>query len=221
MSKYLLRAIDEEFVLPVGGSLKERGSDCSSFGAPDKLLRRSPIGAAAVQRIEHNISAALVIKTLDEFAGWVMDNSGVSARLNLAQHLQNDGRFAAAGIADDLEMLILGALRDTQHLAASIRFEADARPFEGFVKLPRRNQNRPLQAPPVLHLLATANVLWDGQRKLPEQRDCSEDKRPLEQINDACSAVDLLLEVDSKSAVLVGVWSAAIKIDHAVLASGV
>jgi hypothetical protein len=26
MSKYLLRAIDEEFVLPVGGSLKERGA---------------------------------------------------------------------------------------------------------------------------------------------------------------------------------------------------
>ena len=34
MSKYLLRAIDEEFVLPVGGSLKERGSDRSSFRAP-------------------------------------------------------------------------------------------------------------------------------------------------------------------------------------------
>ena len=221
MSKYLLRAIDEEFVLPVGGSLEERGSDRSSFSAPDKLLRRSPIGAPAVQRIEHNIAAAFVVKTLDEFAGWVMDNGGVSTRLNLTQHLQDDGRFAAAGIADDLEMLILGALRNTQHLAASIHFEADARPFEGFVKLPRRHENRPLEASPVLHLLATANVLWDGQRKLPEQRECSEDKRPLEQINDACSAVDLLLEVASKSAVLVDVRSAAIEIDHAVLASGV
>src|SRR5260370_28092752 len=221
MSKYLLRAIEEEFALPFAWSLKERRGDRSSFCTPDKLLRRSPIGTPAVQRIEHDIAATFVIKTLDEFAGWVVDNGGVSTRLNLAQHLQDDGRFAAAGIADDLEMLILGALRDTQHLAASIHFEADARPFEGFVKLPRRHQNRPLQAPPVLHLLATANVLWDRQRKLPEQRDCSEDKRPLEQINDACSAVDLLLEVSSKSGVLVGVRSAAIKIDHAVLASGV
>src|ERR1700730_7886259 len=217
MSKYFLRADDEEFDIAVGGSLKERGSDFTSCGAPDKLLRRSPIGAPAVQRIEHNIAAAFVIKTLDELAGRVIDNGGVCTCLNLEQHLQDDVRFAAAGIADDLEMLILGPLRDTQHLAASIHFEADARPFEGFVKLPRRHQNRPLQAPPVLHLLATANVLWDGQRKLPEQRDCSEDKRPLEQINDACSAVDLLLEVASKSAVLVGVRSAAIKIDHALL----
>src|SRR5713226_4789242 len=176
MSKYLLRAIDEEFVLPVGGSLKERGRDRSSFGAPDKLLRRSPIWATAVQRIEHDIAAPFVIKTLDEFAGWVMDNSGVSSCLNLAQHLQDDGRFAAAGIADDLEMLILGTLRYTQHLAASIHFEADARPCEGSVKLPRRHENRPLQAPSVLHLLATANVLWNGQRKLSDQCECSEDE---------------------------------------------
>src|ERR1700728_3855897 len=221
MSKYFLRDIDEEFVLPVGGSLKQRCSDRSSFSAPDKLLRRSPIGTPAVQRIEHNIAAAFVIKTLDEFTGGVVDDSGVSTRLNLAQHLQDDGGFAAAGIADDLEMLILGALRDTQHLAASIHFEADAGTFESLVKLPGRHENRPLQAPPVLHLLATANVVWDGQRKLPEQRDCSEDKRPPEQINDARTAVDLLLEVASKSAVLVNVRSAAIEMDHAVLTSGI
>src|SRR6202789_3650633 len=98
MSKYLLRAVDEEFVLPFGGSLKERGGDRSSFCSPHKLLRRSPIGATAVERIEHNIAAAFVIKTLDEFAGRVMDNSGVSTRLNLAQHLQDDCCFAAAGI---------------------------------------------------------------------------------------------------------------------------
>ena len=57
--------------------------------------------------------AVFVIEALDEFAGRVMDNSGVSTRLNLAQHLPDDGRFAATRIADDLEMLILGALRDT------------------------------------------------------------------------------------------------------------
>src|SRR5260370_18617790 len=120
MSKYLLRAIDEEFVLPVGGSLKERGSDGSSFSAPDKLPRRSPIWATAVQRIEHNIAAAFVIKTLDEFAGRVMDNSGVSKRLNLAQHLQDDGRFAAAGVAHDLARLIFRALPNAHQLHASI-----------------------------------------------------------------------------------------------------
>src|ERR1039458_1979671 len=221
MSKYLLRAIDEEFVLPVGGSLKLRGRDRAGLSAADKLLRRSPIGATAVQRIEHNIAAAFVIETLDEFAGGVMDDSGVSTRLNLTQHLQDDGRFAAAGIADDLEMLILGALRNTQHLAASIYFEADARPFEGFVKLPGRHENRPLQASPVFHLLATPDVLWDGERKLSDQRECSEDEWPPEQISDACSTIDLLLEVASKSAVLIDIWSAVIEIDHAVLMSRV
>ena len=150
-----------------------------------------------------------------------MDNGGVSACLNLAQHLQDDGCFAAAGIADDLEVLILGALRNAQHLAASIHFQADARPLEGFVELPGRHENRPLQSPPVLHLLATANVFWNGQRKLPDQRECSENERPPEQINDACSAIDLLFEVASKNAVLVDVRGAAIEIDHAVLASGV
>src|SRR2546427_11167772 len=221
MSKYLLRAIDEEFVLLFGGSLKERGGDRSGFRASDKLFRRSPIGAPAVQRIEHDLAAAFVIKTLDEFAGRVVDNGRVATRLNLAQHLHDDGRFAATGIAYDIEMLSLGTLGNTQHLAASIHFEADARPFEGFVKLLRRHENRPLQAPPVLHLLATTNVLWNGQRKLRQERECSEDERPLEQINDACSAVDLLLEVACKSAVLVDVRSAAIEIHHAVLASGV
>src|ERR1700730_11570396 len=221
MSKYLLRAIDEEFVLLFGGSLKERGGDRSGFRAPDKLLRGPPIGAPAVQRIEHDIAATFVIKTLDEFAGRVVDNGRVATRLNLTQNLHDDGCFAAAGIADDLEMLILGALRNTQHLAASIHFEADARPFEGLVELLRRQENRPLQAPPVLHLLATANVFWNGQRKLRQEHERSEDERPMEQINDACPAVDLLLEVASKSAVLIDVRSAAIEIGHAVLASGV
>src|SRR5258708_27908405 len=105
MSKYLLRAVDEEFILLFGGSVKERGGDRSSFRAPDKLLRRSPIGATAVQRLEHDIAATFVIKTLDEFAGWVVDNGRVATRLHLAQHLHDDGRFAPTGIADDLEML--------------------------------------------------------------------------------------------------------------------
>jgi hypothetical protein len=78
----------------------------------------APIGAPAVERIEHNVAAAFVIKTLDEFAGRVIKNGGVATRLNLAQHLHDDGRFAAAGVADDLEVLILGAQRNAQHLAA-------------------------------------------------------------------------------------------------------
>src|ERR1035437_4180540 len=174
MSKYFLRAVDEEFVFPFGGSLKERGRYRSSFRAPDKLLRRSPIGATAVQRIEHNIAAAFVIKTFDEFAGRIVDNGGVSTRLNLAQHLQDDGRFAAAGIPDDLEMLSLGAVWNTQHLAASIHFQADAGAFEGLVKLPRRYENRPFETSAVLHLLAAANVFSNGQWKLPDQRRSEE-----------------------------------------------
>ena len=63
MSEDFLRAFDEEFALPVVGWLEERGSNRSRFRAPDQLLRRSPIGAAAVERIEHNVAAASRHKT--------------------------------------------------------------------------------------------------------------------------------------------------------------
>jgi hypothetical protein len=50
-----------------------------------------------------------VIEALDKFAGRVIKNGGVTTRLDLAQHLHDDGGFAAANVADDLEMLVLGA----------------------------------------------------------------------------------------------------------------
>src|SRR5260370_26499810 len=162
-----------------------------------------------------------VIEPLDKFAGRVIKNGGVAARLDLPQHLHDDGGFAAASVADDLEVLVLGAQRDTQHLAAMVHFEADTLALNGLVKLLWSHEHRPLQAPPVLHFLATANVLANGERKLRQQRDHSEDEWPLKQTNTRCSVVDLLLEVAYKRAVLIDRRCAAVEISHAALARAI
>ncbi len=88
----------------------------------------------------------------------------MAARLDLPQHLHNDGGFAAASVADDLEMLVLGAQWNTQHLSAVVHLEADASALNGVVKLLRRHENRPLQSSSVLHFLATENVFANGER---------------------------------------------------------
>src|SRR5664279_1839736 len=110
-----------------------------------------------------------VIEPLDKFTGRVIKNGGVAARLNLAQHLHDDGGFAAASVADDLEMLVLGAQWNTQDFSAMVHFEADARALNDLVKLPRSHEDRPLQSSSILHFLAAENVLANGERKLRQQ----------------------------------------------------
>jgi len=118
-------------------------------------------------------------------------------------------------------VLILGAQRDPQHLAAMVHFEADASALNGLVKLLRSHENRPLQAPPVLHFLATANVLTNGDRELCYQCDHPENEWPLKQTNNRCSVVDLLPEIAHKGAVLVDGRHAAVEMNYAALAGGI
>ena len=171
MREDFLRAFDEEFTLPVVGRLEERGRHGSRLGAADELLRRSPIGAAAVERIEHDVAAAFVIKPFHKLAGRVIENGRVPTGLNLPEHLHDDGRLATSGVADDLEMLVLGAQRNSQHLLALVHSDADSSALDGLVELLGRDQNRPLQPPSILHFLASANVLGDGESDQDYDRD--------------------------------------------------
>ena len=126
MREDLLRAFDEEFTLPVVRRLEERGGHGAGLGAANEFLGRSPIRAAAVERIEHNVTAAFVVKSLDELAGGVVKDGRMPARLNLPQHLHDDGCLAASGVADDLEMLVLSPQRNAEHLPALIHLDADS-----------------------------------------------------------------------------------------------
>src|ERR1035437_9808231 len=153
MSEDLLRAFDEEFTLPDVRGLEERGGHGASLGATDQFLGRSPIGAAAVERIENNVTAAFVVKPFNELAGRVIDNGRVTARLNLAQHLHDDGCLATSGVADNLEMLVLSPQRNAEHLPALIDLDADSRPSNGLVELLWRYENWPLETAAVFHFL--------------------------------------------------------------------
>src|ERR1017187_5112914 len=134
MGEYFLRAFDEKLALLIIGGLEERRGNRSGLGASDQLLRRPPVRAPAVERIEDNIAAMRVIEPFDKFAGRVIKNGGVAARLDLTQHLHDNGGFAAASVADDLEMLVLGAQWNTQHFSAVVHVEADASALNGLVK---------------------------------------------------------------------------------------
>src|SRR6266568_2929755 len=151
MSEDLLRAFDEEFTLPVVRRLEERGGHGAGLGAADEFLGRSPIWAAAVERIEHNIAAALVEEAFDELAGGIVKDGRMPARLNLPQHLHDDGCLATSGVAYDLEMLVFSPQRNAEHLPALIDLDADSRPSNGLVELLRRYENRPLESPAIFH----------------------------------------------------------------------
>ncbi len=56
----------------------------------------------------------VVVELLHKLAGRVVNNGAITSRLDLVQHLANDTRLAAAGVADDQEMLVLRIPRNPQ-----------------------------------------------------------------------------------------------------------
>ncbi|HTV04242.1 MAG TPA: hypothetical protein VME86_02660 [Acidobacteriaceae bacterium] len=85
VSEDLLWAFDEELALPVGRWLKQGRGDRARLGAANQLFGWSPVRAAPVKRIEYDVASAGVIKPLDEFAGGVVNDSRMAARLNLPE----------------------------------------------------------------------------------------------------------------------------------------
>jgi hypothetical protein len=176
VGKDLLRTFNKEFTLSVVGWLEKRGRNGPRFCAPNQLFGRSPIRTAAVERIEDDVTARFRIEPLDELARRVIDDRGMSARLDLAEHLHNDRRLAAAGVADNLDVLVFAAFWDAQKVLALVHFDPDSGALDSLVELLRRNQDRPLQTPAILDFFPPPDVLGDRPGKLHEEEDSSQDK---------------------------------------------
>src|SRR5271170_3410524 len=98
MSKYLLRSLDKEAVGHPFRLIKRDGQ-CLCFGLAAQLFGRIPIWHSSIKRIENNVAAMWIVELLHELAGRVVNNGAVISRLDLVQHLANDARLAAAGVA--------------------------------------------------------------------------------------------------------------------------
>jgi len=63
----------------------------------------------------------------------------VPSCLDLPEHLHDDGRLAAAGIADDLEVLVFGTLGHAQQVAAFVHLDPDSGSINCIIELLRRD----------------------------------------------------------------------------------
>src|SRR5487761_1444508 len=125
MREDFLRTFNEELALLVTRWLEERSSNGACFRSSYQFLRWPPIRTPTVQRVEHNVAALFIVEALDELAGRVIEDGGVTARLDLPQHLHDDRGLPAARVPDDLEVLIFSPDRNAEHLPAAIRLDAD------------------------------------------------------------------------------------------------
>ena len=113
MSEYLLRSLNEEAVGHSFGLIKRDGKSLC-LGLAAQLLGRVPVRHPGIKRIEDDVAAMRVVELLHKLAGRVIDDGAVTSRIDLVEHLANDARLAAAGVADDQEMLVLGIPRNPQ-----------------------------------------------------------------------------------------------------------
>src|SRR5258708_4269740 len=116
-------------------------------------------------------------------------------RLDLAEHLHDDRCLAAAGVSDDLEVLVLGALRYAQKASALVHFDSDPDSLDGLIELFRRDQNRPFKTPAILHFFPTSNVLGNGPRKLKKEEDSPQNKLKSERARKSLAVEDLLAQI--------------------------
>ena len=116
-------------------------------------------------------------------------------RLDLAEHLHDDRCLAAAGISDDLEVLIFGAFRNAQKIPALVHLDSDSGSLDGLVELFRRDQNWPLETAPILHFFPPADVLRNRPGELDQEEDSSKDELKSEHPREGLAVVDLLLQI--------------------------
>src|SRR5258708_4952960 len=113
MSKYLLRSLNKEAIGHPFRLIKRDGQRLC-FGLAAQLFGRIPIWHSSVKRIEDDVPAMRIVELFHEFASRVVDNRAVTSCFDLVEHLTNDARLAAAGVADDQEMFVLGIPRNPQ-----------------------------------------------------------------------------------------------------------
>src|ERR1700722_7565689 len=113
MSKNLLRGLNKKTIRDPFRLIKRDGQ-CLCFSLAAQLFGRIPIWHSSIKGIQNNVTAMRVVELLHELAGRVVNNGAVTSRLDLVKHLANDTGLAAAGIADDQKMLVLGIPRNPQ-----------------------------------------------------------------------------------------------------------
>ena len=154
------------------------------------LLGRSPVRAAGVQGIEHDIAALLVIEALDVLAGRVIDDGGVATVPDLREYLRNESRLARAGVADQLKVLRLVPSRNAHPVPHVAGLEPYPVASYLLVERFRREHHRPLQPPPVLQGAEAMDVARDGEREKEDEDEQSLAQADRVGLDDALSVED-------------------------------
>ena len=173
--------------------LKERFRKRLCLGAPPQLFRWPPIGASLVQRVENDVAATGIIETLNELAGWVVDNGCIAAPLYLPEDLKHDRGFTGPRVSNDLHVLRFCPGRNANHGIQVICFYPDTVALDDAIELFGREQNRATETAAILHHFAPLDVLADGERKLQSERQQPERERQLEDVEQFFSTEHVLL----------------------------
>ena len=171
MRENLGRRVVKEFVDHVCLSLIKRGGDGVGLGIRFHLLRRSPVRAAVIERVEHDVAALFIEEPLDVLAGRVVDDGRVFPVPDLAQNLHDELGLANPGVAHDLDVLRLFALRNSHHPARFGCHETDAFPLCHPVELLRREHERTAQNAAIFHLPEPLDVLGNGEHERHNKAD--------------------------------------------------
>src|SRR5579883_676379 len=158
MRKDFLRRLDKELTLLVGRWLVERRCNRLRLGSTAQLLGRPPIGTAGIERIEDDVLALRVIETLDELAGRVVDNGGMTALLDLEKKLHDEPGFACTGVSHDLDVLAFHLAWNAHGTARFDGLKPHSVPLHGAIERARRHQSRPFQEPSVLAFAKALDV---------------------------------------------------------------
>jgi hypothetical protein len=105
VSENLLWTLNEKFSLLVLCALKERSRKRFCLGSSSQFVCRTPIGTAGIYGVENHVSALRVVKSLDKFPGWIVDNCAVVPVPDLQKHMHYEGCFSGSCVGDNLEML--------------------------------------------------------------------------------------------------------------------
>jgi hypothetical protein len=180
--------------LSCGGWNKGDGQGLG-FRPAAQLLRRSPIGAAPVERIQDNVTAGRIVKAFHILSRRVINDGRITPAAYLPEHLKHERGFTGSRVADDLHVLSLGAGRDTQHFAHPIDLEADAVPLDDTVELAWSEHLRAFQPTPIAKLFLPLHIFQDRKRQQDQKDQGAADQRWPEECGQAGSTIDNILHV--------------------------
>src|SRR5581483_5320607 len=147
MRKDFLRRLDKEFTLLVCRRLVERSRNRLRLSSAAQLLGRPPIGTTGIERIEDDVFTFRIIETLDELAGGVIDDGGMTALLDLEKELHDEPGFTGTGVSHDLDVLAFDLTRDAHETARFDRLKSHSVAFDSTIEGARWHQSRSLQEP--------------------------------------------------------------------------